>query len=63
MWLNDDLIESSLPQRIWREGWMCNKTLQKLHGTNAVIGFCSGLISVKLSATEIDLVPVPFRYY
>ena len=37
---------------------MCNKTLQKLHGTNAVIGFSSGLISVKLSATEISLVPV-----
>ena len=44
-------------------GSMRNKTLQKLRGTNAVIGFSSGLISVKLSATEIDFVPGPFRYY
>ena len=31
--------------------------------TNPGIRFSSGLISVKLSATEIDFVPGPFRYY
>ena len=55
--------KSYLPQRFWREGWICNKTLQKLQGTNTVIGISSDLISVKLSATEIDFVPGPFRYY
>ena len=38
-----------------------NKTLQKLQGTNTVIGISSDLISVKLQATEIDFVPFPFR--
>ena len=49
--------ESYLLQRFWREGWICNKILQKLHGTNTVIGISSDLISVKLQATEIDFVP------
>ena len=39
------------------------KPYKKFRGTNAVTGFSSGLIAVKLSATEIDFVPVPFRYY
>ena len=38
-------------------------TKRKLQGTNPVIGISSGLISVKLSTTEIDFVPGPFRYY
>ena len=55
---------------------MCNKPLQKLHGTNPVIGISSDLFSVKLqpteklksilyparfAITEIDFVPGLFR--
>ena len=48
--LNDLSIhtESYLLWRFWQEGWICNKTAQKLQGTNTVIGISSGLISVKL---------------
>ena len=49
------------------------KPYKKFRGTNAVTGFSSGLIAVKLSLklilyqspfaiTEIDFVPGPFRY-
>ena len=33
--------ESYLPQRFWREGWISNKTLQQLAGTNPLIGISS----------------------
>ena len=32
-----------LLRRFWREGWIANKTLQKLAGTNPVIGISSDL--------------------
>ena len=35
--------ESYLLQRFWREGWIFNLTIQKLIGTNTVIGISSGL--------------------
>jgi hypothetical protein len=41
-------LESYLLQRFWREGWICNKTLQKLGGTNPAIGISSDLFSAKL---------------
>ena len=41
LFISWDCTESYLPQRFWREGWMCNKTLQKLHGTNPGIRISS----------------------
>ena len=38
-----DYTESYLPQRFWREGWIANKTLQKLAGTNPGIRISSDL--------------------
>ena len=40
--------ESYLLWRFWREGWIPNKTLQKLGGTNPVIGISSDVTFVKL---------------
>ena len=48
---------------ILAEGWISNKTLQKLEGTNTVIGISSALFSVKQFGIEVDFVPGPFRYY
>ena len=42
------LLEIPVSWRFWREGWMCNKTLQKLRGTNPGMRISSGLSSVKL---------------
>ena len=39
--------ESYLLQRFWRQGWIPNKTLSKLGGTDPVIGIGSDLLSAK----------------
>ena len=53
--------ESHLPQRFWREGWIPNKTLQKLGGTNPVIGISSDVTFVKLcEPVKLSLYRDPF---